>query len=319
MACSFHGSRTRIVVPVLIAILVAACTAAPPATPSTSLQPSPVGTAEATSPSGAATAVPVPTPAPTVEPSASLQLQEFEASTLPAVALPLDTLTIVCDADQDALDPYIGPSLIECVDGATIAFRALRLATGGDATRLYLRRLPCEASPCGEPLASVTVSGWVDGSTWQVGIRVGTRSDGPVTLVTPATRLLDGNWPAFAAATPAIHRPKLDGTSAEVAGRDPLPFCGEIDIAAGVDPPGVRVCLLAAVLEGRPAELIERPITFEGQDVVVLYRFVGHGGIALYELADGHWFRTMGALGLPPVGTDVWSVHRLPGEWTQVP
>lgn len=65
-------------------------------------------------------------------------------------------------------------------------------------------------------------------------------------------------------------------------------------------------CFQAAVLAGRPAELLDRVYGTEGGEITLLYRFDGRGAILRYSQDSGEWLRQAGSMNLG-VTPDMWS------------
>ena len=165
--------------------------------------------------------------------------------------------------------------------------------------RLYFQRPGCQTTPCTEDeLSTATVTGWTAAGAFIVAL------DSRLMTVTMPRRDPGANWPfAGPSLVPAVDHPSLEGAPAEIAMRTAYPFCGMAELGF---PESVVGCFRDAVLEGRPAELIERLVATEGGGVIRLYRFDGRGALLMHQRSDGHWFSQAGSmmLGFTPGAFD---------------
>ena len=153
----------------------------------------------------------------------------------------------------------------------------------------------------------MTVTAWTaSDEAWSTDIEIGT-PDGSGLWATSAVREASRSWPSLDAPLPAIGAPLIEGAPAQVAGRTPYPFCGTLEPFGRGDNPRRSACFLAAVLTGRPAELLEDSVTGDGVQFVTLYRFTGAGAVRRYIGIEGRWSRDNGGIGLPPIGLPGWS------------
>lgn len=130
-----------------------------------------------------------------------------------------------------------------------------------------------------------------------------TVSGGDISVEAPTGATFD-IWPPSGEQIPAPDAPDFgEGAPAEVAGRAPLPFCG--DERDGADS-RARRCFLAAVLDSRPAEFVTRITGEGGKAAVVVYRYEGRGPVLEYAggtpESPGPWLRNDCAIG--PAGDD---------------
>ena len=210
---------------------------------------------------------------------------------LPSVSLDPATQTAVCDLEAGQLDSDAGEATMHCPDGIALGLRALSTISSSPIERLYLQRPTCHAKPCTEDeLSTATVIGWTATDVTSVGLD----SRRPTVEVTPAAAAV---WPSGSSATPAIHRPVIDGAPAEVAGRTAYPYCGEVELG---EPEAVSGCFRDAVLAGRPVELIDRYVGTEEGIITRIYRFDGRGAIRSYLHTPKGWLRQVGAMILGP-------------------
>jgi hypothetical protein len=201
-------------------------------------------------------------------------------------------LTVVCDPDPDQGLPGSVDSQLYCADAALLGVRALATVTNEPTTRIFLERPICPAIPCfDDELETGTVTGWT--------------ADGPFTfaidhrLDTVPTPKADpgAQWPSIQSAVPAIDRPAIKGAPAIVARRIPYPFCGQ---AGYGQPVAVANCFLAAVLDGRKAELLNVEYGTEGGKITTVFRFDGAGSIHAFVFVERKWFRVDGGLVINP-------------------
>jgi hypothetical protein len=90
-------------------------------------------------------------------------------------------------------------------------------------------------------------------------------------------------WPSIEATDPPrVHRPNIQGAPSWVATRDPLPHCGH----RGDRP--ADLCFTAAVLSGRPAEVLDHGYPTEGgARITFVYRFTGIGTVSEITHSEG--------------------------------
>jgi hypothetical protein len=279
-------------VPVL---LLGGCVATPTPPSVESVATLPSGSA-APSASGTPSATPSPPsaePSPVVLAFDDLPEPETDDTTRPLA---------VCQPVPGQALPDGGDDLVGCGEGIEIGLRAIRTATTNPFDRVLLVRPTCAVAPCSEEaLATGTVVAW-NGRAWQTSLDFRTRT---ATAPTASTE----PWPSAEEAAPAIKRPAIDGAPAEVARREPLPFCGAAEVG---EPPAVNRCFLAAMFAGRPAEMIETLYGTEGGTVHVVIRFLGSGPIVTYQNGvDAQarplpWYRQLDAAWLAPDGVH-WS------------
>jgi hypothetical protein len=93
-------------------------------------------------------------------------------------------------------------------------------------------------------------------------------------------------WPPSGQAIPPAGRPDVGpGAPAEVAGRSPMPLCGD-EQAGTAHGRAAKSCFMGAVHDGRPAELVSRSFELGGDPVVEVYRFAGRGPVLVYRSAS---------------------------------
>lgn len=231
---------------------------------------------------------------PTAAPSPTLpQPTLLDPDDLPSANLEELDATLICDPEASRIDGN-GESLVACYDGLLLGLRALTTAVDG-VDRLYLRRPICASSPCPpEELSRVTVTGWTGDAATSVTI------DWEDFRVTPPAPDPGARWPTpNSTAAPAVARPEIEGAPKVVQEREPLPFCGnaiEIGVAA-------NQCFLSAVLDGRPAEMLDK---FDVTGGTVVYRFDGRGLVCRYAMFPDGWLTDAGGLVLS--GPGGWSL-----------
>lgn len=277
-----HLGSSLALVAVLVALALVACTAP---LPSTSTSPGPTVT---------------PTVAPTAAPSAAAspsapQPTLLDPDNLPTASLEGEGATAVCDAEQSDADPSAGESLVVCYDGLVLGLRALKTREI-NVDRLYLRRPVCASSPCTpEELATVTVTGWTGETALSVEI------DWEHNRITPPQVDTDVNWPAPTTTEgPGIAKPQVKGAPTLVRDRESLPYCGNTEDAREA----AMQCFRDAVLDGRPAEMLE---PFDVSGGIQILRFDGQGLVTRYALYGDGWFQDGGNLIIGP--SFGWSFH----------
>lgn len=226
------------------------------------------------------------------------------------------TILAVCDPAPGQAFVDGGEDLLGCFDGVELGLRAVQTVTDVPIDRAWLRRPVCSAPPCTEKQrATGTLTAWIGEVAWSTDVDA--RSRTATIPRSPETT----TWPSQRGAVPAIGRPKVPGAPAEVRTRTPLPFCGFAEVG---EPPPAKVCFLAAVLAGRPAEIIETFYGTEGGTVTKVSRFPGFGGVISYQNSvDAQarplpWFEQLNwlHLGIEP---NQWSLEPLYGTDRALP
>lgn len=244
--------------------------------------------ASETLPPSAPAATPASVPASSPQPSAAPVL---EIDGLPTTRVDHRVTTAVCDPGPDS--PYADPSVPEigCGDGLRLAMRAIRTVTQDDVIRLYVRQPGCATTACtDDELAQSTVTGWTRDAAWTVAL------DSRLDTIGAPVADPSASWPAVgASAAPSVKRPAMANAPAEVQGRDALPFCGRTEMG---QPASVQTCFRDAVLAGRPAEIIEKVYSTEGDPATWLTRYLGSGAVVRYSRYHGQWVLRRGALDL---------------------
>jgi hypothetical protein len=225
--------------------------------------------------------------------------------------------TAICDAPPNALDPGAGESKISCTDAIIDGVRALSADLRAEISHVRVTAQRCAVERCTTTeLSTSTVIAWTTtNEAWSTVIEVGL-PEGSGVWASPAVRETKPSWPSLEAKTPAIRRPTIDGAPSIVAGRPPYPFCGTIEPFGGGDAAKGWSCFLAAVLAGRPAELLEHAVSGGGDPLVMVYRYSGAGAVVRFSGAGGKWNRANGSIILPPPGTTVWSYEPWPDSPT---
>lgn len=254
---------------VLLTIVLTGC-----ATASASQSPSAEPTPTATPAPSAATASPTTPATPAVTPAPALSLNDLDHNRVELAGV---NATALCDPEAGQFDPDAGETTIACSDALTWALTAVATATSDVALRVYVQRPDCEAVPCSaDPLSTATVTVWTASGAYEVGL------DSRIDTVTGPTPV-DGvsAWPVSGSATsPAVDRPTIKGSPPAVAKRDPYPYCGQAEMG---EPSEVDACFRAAVLDGRPAEMIDKLYGTEGGAILRIYRFDGSGRIKMFQ------------------------------------
>lgn len=256
---------------VLLASIVLACqpptpTAAPGATATLAVTPSPAATQA------------------TPEPSASAVVY-LDRDTLPPAPLEDEDATSICDPEAEQFDANAGETVVHCYQGSLLGLRALHTAAPS-IDRLYLRRTRCLQVPCSATeLNVVTVTGWTGSVALSVVL------DDEESTVTAPTSDPTAVWPRPPdAETPAVERPDIPTAPKVVRNREPYPCCGE---APDSDSSPERQCFVAAVLDGRAAEMTYRPFI---TGPIVILRFDGQVPILAYSETPSTWQKSIGSL-----------------------
>lgn len=237
--------------------------------------PNPFPTLAPVSPSPFASSSPAP--------SASAVVY-LNPNTLPPASLEEEDATSICDPEANQFDPNAGAT-VPCDSGTVLGLRALHLEIA-QVDRIYLRRMPCQQMPCSTTeLSVITVTGWSGDRAMSV---VYDNEHFTITAPVPDPLAL---WPSpQPVEPPPVERVDIAGAPREVRERDPYPYCGE----APDGPSPIRTCFRAAVLDGRPVEMIDHNIVTG--DIWVM-RFDGQGLLWRYgEAEGGGWFRDRGSM-----------------------
>jgi hypothetical protein len=198
------------------------------------------------------------------------------------IGLPYRTVadvTVVCDPYRDGRDETV------CEDVIRYAIPMIALVTDDPLQRVYLRRGCAPTCLRGERDVETIVAA-TEGAVWTMVLD----NDS----ITEPVLDVSATWPeASGTSAPEVHRRNFAGAPTEIRDRDAFPFCGP----EGGDWVAVTGCFLDAVLEGRPAEMIERthPIDF-GSGALLVTRFDGDGAVQQYLRADSAWFRVDGGV-----------------------
>ena len=234
----------------------------------------------------------------------------LEVAALPRVSLDPAANTAVCDPEPASANLDAGETTIFCRDSLELAVRALTAAGFAPIQRLYLHRPVCAATPCSaNELNAAIVVGWTASGPSSVAI------DARSSLVRVTTPDPSIAWPATGTSTaPAVDRPEIAGAPAEIAQRTPYPFCGHADMG---QPASVEGCFRDAVLAGRPAELLERVFSTEGDPVDWLDRFDGLGAVVRYASESGGWTRQAGSM-IVYADPNAWSFDPWPETTTVI-
>jgi hypothetical protein len=225
-------------------------------------------------------------------------LASFSVEELPRVELSGVQATAVCDPEPAQANVDAGETTIFCSDALRLAASVVRTVTADPPIRLYLHRPACAAMPCSDDeLSTADVAAWTASGVF--GVHVDSRLE----AIEQPSPIADGGWPEVAGATaPEVARPTIKTAPHEVAARTPFPWCGRAEVG---EPPEVAGCFRAAVLDGRPAEMIEQVYGTEGGPVLWIYRYDGHGRIVRFQHdtsvnGDGSradsWSRSEGAM-----------------------
>lgn len=261
----------------LVALTLAACTAAP------------------TPPARSATSAPIASPPPSRSASPSPPpVIYLDPSQLPSASLATEGATLVCDPDPAQVSTGAASSNVICYDALALALRAFHTVVPA-VDRLYLQRPSCPASPCPSPqLDLATVLAWSGSQALAVTV------DGAHDRVSAPTPDMAAQWPDASGSPPTTLRPSIAGAPTSVRNRPPFPFCGDATVVGS----SAYACFLDQVLEGRPAELLDRFAVSGGVEVL---RFDGQGLIERFaEWPDG-WFQDGGSVILGPTAA-TWSL-----------
>jgi len=279
--------------------LLAGCLAPGPApsTPVVGTPPAPRSPAPAaTTVSDAASDSPSPSPSPTT----------VAFDVLPPLREDNKQGVFLCDPERDGDPNHPSETPLVCGDGLWAGLQAMEIRTSDPIERAWLRRPRCATSCTDADLATGTLTAWTASGVWTTSLDA---AHGTATLPVPDPA---ASWPAFEAPVPAVARPKIPGAPAELVTRQPLPYCGHSELGR---PPAIPQCFLAAVLSGRPAEVIDTRFGTEGGASLQVARFMGTGPIDSWELgldSNGRatgWFHVPSALVL----------GEKPEDWSLVP
>ena len=230
----------------------------------------------------------------------------LDLDALPAVSLEDADATAICDPDPSAFGDVF------CYDGLELGHRALRtVMTSVD--RLYLNRPACASGICiPDQVNRVRVIGWSGDEAYTV------LMDWDANTITVPIPSAAAAWPAaISSIAPAVRRPSLDNAPAEIANREPYPFCGRAQpIGLRSDTPekvarvnAINSCFFDGVLAGRPVEMIEITAITEQP---AMFRFGGPGPVIRYlEKREGPivkrgWYRAEGPIVLG--GSVYWGI-----------
>jgi len=172
-----------------------------------------------------------------------------------------------------------------CEDVIRYAIPAVALATDEPLQRVYLRRGCAPSCMRGERDVETIVAA-TEGAIWTMIV-----DDDSITMPVPDPSAM---WPqASGTPSPSVHRRNFSGAPSEIRDRDAFPFCGHVP----GDWVAVTACFLDAVIESRPAEMIEmtHPIDF-GSPALLVTRFDGVGAVRQYLRRDDAWFRSDGGV-----------------------
>lgn len=271
----------------LLAAVLTGC-AAPAASEPPSVEPTPTATPAPIAPTASPTApaTPAATPAP------ALSLNDLDHNRIELAGV---NATALCDPEAGQFDPDAGETTIGCSDAVAWALTAVATATSDAPLRVYVERPDCEAAPCSaDALSTASVTVWTASRAYKVSLD--SRVD---TVIGPTPLDDDSAWPTSGGAlAPAIARPSIKGSPREVAKREPYPYCGRAELG---EPPEVDACFRAAVLEGRPAEMIDQVYGTEGGAILRIYRYDGAGRITMFQ-------HDQSANGLDGTTKDAWGV-----------
>ena len=267
----------------LLVLIVGACS---PTVPEPSAVPS------AGTPSLATQVIDTPpSPAPTATPAIALDELRPRPRQVP-------NATVVCDAYPDQYGNEFGRTSIHC-DGDLVRLTAsvVQRVTDAQIERLYLDRPECPVAPCTpEQLNIVMIHVWTAAGAWTV------RLDYLAGSVSSPAPTVGDPWPAAETTPePGVERPEFPEAPVEVRTRAALPFCGR---TKNTRPFEFERCFRDAVLDGRPAEMIDvaTPIDFGGRTLYI-WRFDGSGAMTQYARYDGAWSRGKLVMILNPPGS----------------
>ena len=266
---------------VAAATLIAGCGAAPPVPGPSASSAAPSGGVSSSGPADIESAPPSAagaTPLPSIE----------------AFDVHLRSITVVCVAAGPEEDPNASPPDIEppdpidCEDAVTWAVRSL--GSGHPApVRAEFRFDPnCGAlAPCAADTSRGTVY-LAFGSGPPLAVPVARDPATADPFVFPAQSLPPTAWPTPLYAPPAVARPNIgNAPPADISSRPPLPLCGvNTDGSRGRTPSATdaaaRECFLRAVLSGGSAEYDDAITSSDGDPIVLIYRYDGHGSVQLF-------------------------------------
>ncbi len=276
--------KTEVAAAILTGMLVGACGTQPSESPGTPPPETRPPTLEPTATASASATMSPQTTAPPESPGATEFALDDLVARLPTTELVPGT-TAVCDIDPGDIDLSVPESSVICEDSLLVGTRVALIMTDVLPERLYLSRPGCPG-PCSEDdLSTGIVHVWAGSRHFDVGID--TRQTFVVVTVSEAT----DHWPASSGSpVPAVDRPRLPFAPPSMAHRQSLPFCGG---AHGVPDAVALACFRDAVLDGRPAEIIDSPVTGEA---IWVYRFAGTGAVLRYRGDSGRWHVGAGAL-----------------------
>ena len=273
-------------------MIAAGCTVGSvPQSRATETPSTPVATRGAPGPSMRPTAVPSATNPPAASATPIPDLGS-------AGPVPLARVLLVCELWGE--DPP--PTAIGCRDGASLALAALGPDRASGVNRLDVAfGSSCSTSgACLDRRPDVVV----------VTARVGSLANAATVRVArdPTGELTA--WPATAVDLPPdppldpppAAAPAIDGATAAIRDREPLPFCGDEDATAGTFDTVARQCFLDGIRAGIPVELISRSASTEGDPVLTLYRWTGTGSVAKAVRNAAGWEGAVCAI--TPIATD---------------
>jgi hypothetical protein len=231
---------------------------------------------------------PSPVIAPTTSPPAPLSLNDLDVGN---TELALTAATAICEPEPAQGNPDSGRSTIGCTDGLTWALAAVRTLSDDDVTRMFLDRPGCAALRCSEAeLNEADVYVWLGDQSYTVSL------DMTGQAATVAAAAADAPWPTSSgSAVPPVTRAIVKAAPKVLAERDEMPFCGR---TLRGDPPSAQGCFRDAVVEGRPAEMIDVTYTAHGERVVRLFRYTGSRPVEVYRCDGRVWRHSFGAMSL---------------------
>jgi hypothetical protein len=205
-------------------------------------------------------------------------------------------VTGICDPEPTQAFAGGPETHLFCSDTLLLGLRAFATVTSEPIVRLYLRRPVCyEGASCPDELLETgTVTGWTADGAFTIDV------DSRLTTITNPTTDDSTAWPIRGSApSPETERPLVANAPESVTNRMPYPFCGHLEFG---QPPAVSNCFLGAVLGNRTAEVIETQYGMEGGEFTTVYRFDGHGTVALFRETENAWRAYVGGLALNPSG-----------------
>jgi hypothetical protein len=245
-------------------------------------------TATATSAPDGVSQSPSPLIAPTTSPPAPLSLNDLDVGN---TELALTAATAICEPEPAQANPDIGSSTIGCTDGLTWALAAVRTLSDDDVTRMFLDRPDCPALGCSEAdLNEADVYVWLGDQSYTVGLDMTNQSAALAAATT------DAPWPTSSgSAVPPVTRANVKAAPEVLAQRDAMPFCGR---TVRGDPQSIPGCFRDAVIEGRPAEMVDVTYTAHGERVVRLFRYTGGRPVEVFRRYGRVWRHSFGAMSL---------------------